>query len=258
MIAAGSTTCPASFEGGWAPRDYLWDYYRSVQPDEEATLGFLVDAARLIGPVPTVLEVGCGPTVHHALPFAGGVGEIHVADFLDRNLSEVRRWTAEAPGAWDWSPFTTEVLRLELGRGPVPWEVADREAITRRRITRFLPADVRRYPSVAEGRRYPAVVCCFCPDSITDDLDEWRCCTANLAALVALGGWLVLTALGGATSYAVGDVRFPSAGVTENDVASLLAGLGFPADETSVRTVATPDPDDHGFDSVIFAVARKR
>lgn len=117
MIAGRSTTLPASFEDDWAPRDYLWDYYRSVQSDEAATLRFLVESARLIGPVPTLLEVGCGPTVHHALPFAGGVGEIHVADFLDRNLSEVRLWTDGAPGAWDWSPFTREVLRYRALRG---------------------------------------------------------------------------------------------------------------------------------------------
>ena len=57
---------------------------------------------------------------------------------------------------------------------------------------------------ISGSRQYPAVLCCFCPDSITDDLDEWRRCTANIASLVAPGGWLVLTALGAAASYRVG------------------------------------------------------
>ena len=89
-------------------------------------------------------------------------------------------------------------------------------------------ADARRpQPLAAGSRRYPAVVCCFCPDSITADLDEWRRCTEHVASLVAPGGWFVLTALGGADSYRVGARRFPSPGVSVDDVADVLRSAGF-------------------------------
>ena len=53
------------------PRRTSRDYYLEVQPDEQATMRFLSEAAALVGDVPLLLEFGCGPTVHHLLPFAG-------------------------------------------------------------------------------------------------------------------------------------------------------------------------------------------
>lgn len=36
----------ASFDTDWVPAEYLTDYYRTVEPDEIATIAFLVDAMR--------------------------------------------------------------------------------------------------------------------------------------------------------------------------------------------------------------------
>ena len=89
----------ASFEDDWSPEAYLADYYLEVQPDEHATMRFLSEASALVGDVPVLLEFGCGPTVHHLLPFAVRADEIHVADFLERNLDAVRRWVDGSPEA---------------------------------------------------------------------------------------------------------------------------------------------------------------
>src|SRR5262245_2485025 len=106
----------ASFEHDWSPAAYLADYYTAVQPDEQATMRFLVEAAALVGDCAGLLEFGCGPTVHHLLPFVPRAQEIHVVDFLDRNLDAVRAWIDGDDGAWDWTPFTALTLELELGR----------------------------------------------------------------------------------------------------------------------------------------------
>ena len=249
-------TC--SFEDDWSPEAYLADYYTVVQPDEVVTMSFLVEAAAVVGDVPELLEVGCGPTVHHLLPFAARAAEIDVVDFLDRNLDAVRRWVDGADGAWDWTPFTTFTLCAELGREPTRSEVREREATTRERIRSLGLADVRRPQPLASGsRRYPAVLCCFCPDSITADIEDWRRCTEHVASLVAPGGWFVLTALGGADSYRVGARRFPSPGVSADDVADVLASAGFCRLGTTIMSAAATDDDDHGFDHVVLAVSRK-
>jgi hypothetical protein len=246
-----------SFDEDWSPEAYLREYYTEVQPDEQATMAFLAEAAALVGDVPLLLEFGCGPTVHHLLPFAGRAGEIHVADYLERNLDAVRSWVEGGLEAWDWAPFTDLALHHELGRPPEAWELREREARARELVTCFLPADARRRQPLGAGRRYPAVLCCFCPDSITDDLDEWRDCTANVASLVAPGGWLVLTALHEAPSYRVGPAHFPSSGVTADALADVLRESGFSRLGTTIVTAAAADDDDHGFGSVLLSVSRK-
>lgn len=255
-----STICAptASFERDWSPAAYLADYYTEVQPDEQVTMRFLVEAAALIGDCVTLLEFGCGPTVHHLLPFATRADSIDVVDLLDSNLDAVRAWLGAHDGAWDWSPFTTLTLELELGRAPLPWEVREREAAARDRLRSIARADARRpQPLDAGWRRYPVVVCCFCPDSITSDRDEWRRCSEHVASLVARGGWLVFTALGSAHSYRVGGQSFPSPNVSVDDVASVLTTAGFSRLGTTITTAETIDPDDHGFDHVVLAVSRK-
>jgi len=79
----------------------------------------------------------------------------------------------------------------------------------------------------------------------------------NIASLVALNGWLVLTALRATDAYRVGDVRFPSAGVTEHDVAAVLAEAGYPARTTTVTVAQAPDDRGYGFSAITLAMGRR-
>jgi hypothetical protein len=250
----------ASFDTGWHPSHYLEQYYSAVENDERATIAFLVEATARVGHVSDLLEFGCGPTVHHLFPFADRVDEIHVADYLPSNLDAVRRWVSRQPGAHDWSAFARYSLRCELGRVPTRVEIESREDRTRQRITGFVHADARNPVPIVDERarpRYGAVLCCFCPDSITANRDEWRRCMLNIASLVALNGWLVLAALRATDAYRVGDVRFPSAGVTEHDVAAVLAEAGYPARTTTVTVAQAPDDRGYGFSAITLAMGRR-
>lgn len=250
----------ASFDSGWHPSHYLEQYYSAVENDEQATIAFLVEAADRLGAVADLLEFGCGPTVHHLFPFADRVDDIHVADYLPSNLDAVQRWVRRQPGAHDWSAFARYALRCEPGRSPTRGEVDSREDLTRQRITGFVQADARNSTPIVDERarhRYGAVLCCFCPDSITADRDEWRRCMLNIASLVAPRGWFVLAALRATAAYRVGDVRFPSAGVTEHDVAAVLAEAGYPAATTTVTVAQAPDDRGFGFSAVTLAMGRR-
>lgn len=250
----------ASFEDAWEPNTYLSDYYGAVENDEQATLQFLVQVAAQVGPIATLLDFGCGPTVHHLFPFATQAAEIHVADYLPENLHAIRRWIDAEPGAQDWSPFAAQVLNFELGRPACRSEIVAREEITRRRLRTFLDADARSSRPLrdpAARAKYPAVLCCFCPDSITDDRAEWRRCTWNVASLVAPGGWFVLAALRATAAYRVGNASFPSACVTEHDVADVLADAGFAPSRTTITVASTPDDQGFGYSSVILAAGRR-
>jgi len=249
-----------SFDTGWHPSHYLEEYYTAVENDEQATIAFLVEAADRLGAVSELLEFGCGPTVHHLFPFADRVNEIHVADYLPCNLDAVRRWVRRQQGAHDWSAFARYALRCELGRTPTRVEVESRENLTRQRITGLVHADARNSTPIVDEHarhRYGAVLCCFCPDSITADRDEWRRCMLNIASLVAPGGWFVLAALRATQAYRVGEARFPSAGVTEHDVAAALAEAGYLAGTTMVTVAQAPDDRGYGFSAVTLAMGRR-
>ena len=92
---------------------------------------------------PARLEIGCGPTVHHVLPLAPFVSEIHMADYLPDNLEQVRRWRDGVPDAHRWNHYTALTLSLE-GRETTNAEIERRETDTRRKITSLLHCDLKR------------------------------------------------------------------------------------------------------------------
>jgi hypothetical protein len=250
----------ASFDTSWQTDLYLAQYYSDVESDENVTLRFLTDVAPIIGPTATLLEFGCGPTVHHLFPFAIHATAIHLADYLPSNLAAIRRWINREGDAHDWSRFAAHALHCELGRPATRDEVAARERSTRERIAALFAADARAERPLRDAKAqtsYPVVLCCFCPDSITDDLEEWKRCMRNIASLVDPGGWLVLAALHASTGYRVGNARFPSASVTEHHVAGFLAEAGFGGPQTAVTVAAAPDERGFGFSSVILAIGRR-
>lgn len=76
--ASGENEALGAF-AAWDARAYLADYYLRLEPDEELTLEFLVQEFSRIAPGATALEFGAGPALHHLLPLAPHVREVHVA-----------------------------------------------------------------------------------------------------------------------------------------------------------------------------------
>ena len=103
----------ASFDTDWVPSEYLTDYYSEVEPDERATIAYFVEAMRHTEPGRPVLLFGVGPTLHHVFLAANGASEIHLADYLPANLTEIARWIDRDPGAHDWRPFVRYTLECE-------------------------------------------------------------------------------------------------------------------------------------------------
>ena len=88
-------------KGNWEsfnPREYLEMWYARTTPEISATLEFLHYAYRQAPPTARVLDFCCGPTIYQYLAAAPLVAEIHCADFLPRNLEEIRRWRERRAG----------------------------------------------------------------------------------------------------------------------------------------------------------------
>jgi hypothetical protein len=249
----------ASFDSDWVPQAYLNDYYRTVESDERATIAFFVDAMRFAEPREPVLLFGVGPTLHHVFLTAGTAAEIHLAEYLPRNLGEIERWLAAAPDAHDWRPFVEYTLRCEGIAGPTEDQVREREQLTRAKITRLLGADAR-HPDPLDGHGsapYGTVISAYCADSATADMATWESYMRHIAGLVRPGGLFITAALRNSTGYRVGGRIFPSASIDEADLRRVLAP-GFDWDDGVIEVSDLSADRSHGYASILLARVRRR
>jgi hypothetical protein len=241
----------ASFETDWVPQRYLGDYYTAVEPDEIATIAFLVSSLRCAARDEPVLFFGVGPTMHHVFAAAEIASEIHLGDYLPANLAEIQRWIDRAPGAHDWRPFVSYTLQCEGIARPTDDEVAHREDLARKKITQLLRVDAMHARPV--DRRYATVISPYCADSATDNLATWRRLMRNITGLVRPGGLFITAALHRCSGYTVGGRRFPSANVDESDFQAVLR-RDFDA---SIEVCGTGQDATHGYASVLLCRARR-
>ncbi|MCX6021275.1 MAG: CoA transferase [Chloroflexi bacterium] len=246
--------------GDWNAADYLREYYGGdVPPDELATLAFLAVVLEGLEDFPTLLEVGCGPTVHHVLGATPYVSMIHMADYLPANLAEVRRWLQREPGHHDWRAFTREALLAEGVPDPTHGAVNDREHDLRAKVTALLPCDLSQPKPLGPGLdvTYEAVLSCYCADSATADRGVWETYMRNLFSLVAPGGAAIVTALRSCSSYRVGQRRFPAANIDKDDLARAYFANGFYPQTLFIESKDVPEHEDQGYDGILLAVGVK-
>src|SRR4051812_34278950 len=89
----------------WNAKDYLNTYFSKLGPDSFETLNFLVREFSKYkkGSVRKFLDFGSGPTIFEALPAANFAQEIHLSDYLQSNLDEVRNWLDDNPDSFNWN-----------------------------------------------------------------------------------------------------------------------------------------------------------
>jgi SAM-dependent methyltransferase len=245
---------PSGFDR-WNAGDYLAQYYARVEADEAATLDFITRACGRLTKPGRALVFGIGPTVHHLLPLAPHVREIHVADYLASNLEHVRRWLRRDRDAHDWRPFARHVLECEGVRAPNYGLVGEREDLVRSRVTRCLRGDAGRPSALSTPGLgcYDVVLSCFCAESATGDQAVWRRYVRNILRLLAPGGLFITAALRRCRAYRVGSHRFACADIDEHDLAAVLVDSGIDAQQLQLEVRSVDLFDRLGYDSIVLA-----
>lgn len=243
----------------WTPALYLRDYYQKVQPDEIETIKFLTERFSIIKGQPRMIEVGCGPTLHHVFAAAPFVSSIVMSDYLEGNLAEVQKWVKNDAEKHDWTPFVKYTLQCEGISESKGERVVERESLTRRKIVGTTIVDLSQNKPLGNEYQetWPLVLSCYCADSATSDHASWEKYMRNLASLVAPGGVLITTALRKTAGYIVGDRYFPSANIDEDDLARVLK-LDFEPQSIMIEVRDVAGHQSQGYNGIILAQATKK
>lgn len=249
----------ASFDTEWEPGAYLKEYYSEIEPEERETIAFFVDAMKDADRNQPALVFGVGPTLHHVFLAAEKVSEIHLGEYLPANLQEIERWLARDPEAHDWRPFVRYTLECEGLDQPASEEITFREEMTRARITKLLPVDLRAENplGIENTRQYATVISAYCADSATGDKAEWTTYMHRIAGLVKPGGMLLVAALRRSRGYIVGGKTFPSADIEEADLQAVLEPR-FGRGNLTIQACRLVGPATKGYSGVVLACACDR
>eukprot|EP01103_Thecamoeba_quadrilineata_P001369 TRINITY_DN11216_c0_g1_i1.p1 TRINITY_DN11216_c0_g1~~TRINITY_DN11216_c0_g1_i1.p1 ORF type:complete len:279 (-),score=8.02 TRINITY_DN11216_c0_g1_i1:50-886(-) len=250
-----------TFKDHWVPKDYLNEFYNSpiVVPDELEAIRFQIEYNKILCDNPLVLEFGCGPTVHRTIAIAPYVSEIHMVDYLQSNLDEVKKWFKEDVESHNWDHYIKYILECEGIKNPTNDDIFDRKKLTRSKVTRFIRADAgERYPlgTNYEGH-YSHVFSGFCADSATDDKNIWKKYMLNIASLVSPNGTFFITALKKAKYYKSGQLFFKSANIDEIDLRKILEVDFLPQDIT-IHSINLPELEREGYTGIYIAQAQKK
>ncbi len=239
------------YEQLWKPKAYLQQFYSTpyVSGDEQANFSFLSAGLKQMDRhFRQAIEVGCGPTLHHAMAVAPYVDELHLADYMAVNLDEIRLWLTDDTQQHNWDVYFRGLLAAEGCDDPAT--LAKRKEDLRQRITALKTADVRRDHPLDDGSTYDLVLSFYCVEAVATSRDEWRLYLSNLCRLVAPSGVLFLSAVRQCHAYHVQNTTFLTACIDEGDFTAVLPELGFLPAKTEIRAVATADWSEQGFDGI--------
>ena len=247
----------ASFDLDWNARQYLDEYYDHIEKDELKTIEFFVTAIRETTADEPVLLFGVGPTLHHVFLTATTASEIHLGDYLESNLVELRRWLQRDESAHNWQLFVRYTLECEGIKSPTSAEIAQRENLVRQKTSKLLLVDVRK--SSPLGRHYKSgygtVVSAYCADSATSNKKEWLTYMKRIISLVRPGGTFVTAALRTCKGYQIGGKTFPGANVTEEDLYDVLLS-SFDGVNIEIKTYECEGTLTKGYTAIILAYAK--
>jgi hypothetical protein len=189
--------------------------------------------------------------VSHLFPFTPYVSEIHVADYLDLNLNEIRKWQHADKNAYDWRPFAEFVLTCEGILSPSKQDIQLRETLTRQKITQYLNADATLANPLKNPpfRKYDVIVTCYCIDGISGDKKEWARYMGNLVSLLNPGGFLIISIVTDCYYCRSGDKYFPCPNISDQDILDLFTTLGFDKKSLTIQQIRELPDRNVGYES---------
>ncbi len=180
-----------------------------------------------------VLEYGCGPVPIHTTSFAGKASEIVLAEFLECNRKEVKKWLTRDKSSFTWTPYIEYVVRTLEMHEEEEEPISAREEKLRNAIKAVVPCDIHCDPPIELEVKsgFDVVLSAFCIEAGTSKREEYADAVRKLSTLVKRGGSLLLFSgkwVGNDHRgyYTVGENTFYNVAVTTELVARSLEDCG--------------------------------
>ena len=140
-----------------------------------------------------VLEYGCGPVPIHTISFVLQAKEVVLAEYLEQNRNELKKWLSQDEKSFNWTPYVEYVVcDLEgLPKGQSVWK---REETIREIVKAVVPCDIHKDPplELTDSEGYDIVISSFCIEAGTATRDEYQEAVRKLSRLLNPGGSLFL------------------------------------------------------------------
>ena len=189
----------------------------------------------------TVLDFGCGPTIHGMISLAQYSPEVVLADYSEKNRMDIHKWMKGDGDAFDWTPIIRHVV-VEL-EGKEESEVEKRKQQLQRVVKSVVHCDITKDPVLSPEyvKEYDIVHCFVCLEGVSSNKEEYKENILKLEALIKPGGKLLLYTVNREekpepAAYSVGKHWFRNLRISEESVRSFLAEIGF-SDIVTIRTV---------------------
>jgi hypothetical protein len=168
-------------------KNYLSTFYNGEITDDEVIIAnFLIDTVRTIGAQNKMIDVGCGPTIHHIVPFSSYIDEIYLADYLNQNLDSIRAWKDKLDVAHDWSTFISSILKIEFNSKSVTSdEITKKTNEIRAKLRTPLKCDLSlSNPLGTTKLKFNIVLSCYVLSQVGYPKEKWIRTLNNLTSLV--------------------------------------------------------------------------
>lgn len=162
-----------SFRPVALPLKHLHELYHSGQLQPSTTNSVCS------GPGISVLDLGCGPVLTHAIIAAPYAHEIVMADIAEQHRKEIEKWLNNHQDAHDWTTMITHIVTQIEGQSCYQEEkdVTDRVSTLKSVIRAVVSCDVPQDPVISVPqymKQYDVVQTFFCLESACADCEQYK------------------------------------------------------------------------------------
>ena len=246
----------------FCPKTYLLQYYSHQLIPEDELLIFreLTAWLRKMGrQFEIAVEVGCGPTLHHAFPLAPWVNRLVLCDYVKANRVEVRNWLNSDLDAHNWQFRVAAILSNESNSlaPPTPKQIFERENLLRSKVVSVEEVDLRSEHPLGIERHFDLVTSFYTSENVAKDFEDWKCVFARLSSLCKTDGSLFTVLANESSGYQVGSKQFATVKICEEAVLECLNNCGFSSEKVEVKTFTVKGWEREGIHSIIVASASR-
>ncbi|XP_075044381.1 nicotinamide N-methyltransferase-like [Mixophyes fleayi] len=202
----------------------------------------------------TLIDISCGPIIHHLLSICEFMEEITILEFNDFCIKELEKWINKDADAFDWTHTST--ITAELKGSSDGWQ--EREDLLRSKVKHIVKCDFCK-DNPTDPIVLPKVDCVtsiWALESISKDKDTYCKNLKIISSLIKLGGYLIIYGDINTSYFKIGDQKYHVLTYDDNFLKKALSDDGYKIEHyESLERITTSDLVDH--EKLVCVIAKK-